>query len=50
MGSLALRLAMTLVRGMKENLFIKSIQDTILMMGRYTEPIKDVPSGNILPY
>ncbi|KAI7469911.1 hypothetical protein D0860_08346 [Hortaea werneckii] len=32
---------------MKEDLFIKSIQRTFLMMGRYTEPIEDVPSGNI---
>merc|ERR1712166_203612 len=36
------------IPGKKEDLFIKSIQRTILMMGRYTEPIKDVPSGNIL--
>ncbi|QIX00808.1 hypothetical protein AMS68_006325 [Peltaster fructicola] len=34
--------------GKKEDLFIKSIQRTILMMGRYTEPIDDVPAGNIL--
>lgn len=34
--------------GKKEDLFIKSIQRTILMMGRYTEPIEDVPAGNIL--
>ncbi|KAL1305378.1 hypothetical protein AAFC00_002272 [Neodothiora populina] len=34
--------------GRKEDLFIKSIQRTILMMGRYTEPIDDVPAGNIL--
>ncbi|KAI7543278.1 Elongation factor, partial [Hortaea werneckii] len=36
------------IPGKKEDLFIKSIQRTILMMGRYTEPIEDVPSGNIL--
>ncbi|RMY97547.1 hypothetical protein D0862_08008 [Hortaea werneckii] len=36
------------ILGRKEDLFIKSIQRTILMMGRYTEPIKDVPSCNIL--
>ena len=70
-GSLALRLAMTPVRGTlsvvsplvppalvsrsasyipckKEDLFIKSIQRTVLMMGRYTELIEDVPSGHIL--
>ena len=34
--------------GKKEDLFIKSIQRTILMMGKYTEPIEDVPAGNIL--
>ncbi|KXT17691.1 hypothetical protein AC579_9017 [Pseudocercospora musae] len=36
------------VPGKKEDLFVKSIQRTILMMGRYTEPIEDVPAGNIL--
>jgi elongation factor 2 len=35
------------VPGKKEDLCIKSIQRTILMMGRYTEPIEDVPCGNI---
>lgn len=33
--------------GKKEDLYQKSIQRTILMMGRYTEPIEDVPCGNI---
>ncbi|KAF8249877.1 elongation factor 2 [Wilcoxina mikolae CBS 423.85] len=33
--------------GRKEDLFIKAIQRTILMMGRYIEPIDDVPAGNI---
>ena len=33
--------------GKKEDLFIKAIQRTILMMGRFTEPIEDVPAGNI---
>uniref|UniRef100_A0A915JZM1 Tr-type G domain-containing protein n=1 Tax=Romanomermis culicivorax TaxID=13658 RepID=A0A915JZM1_ROMCU len=33
--------------GKKEDLYEKSIQRTILMMGRYTEPIEDCPSGNI---
>jgi elongation factor 2 len=28
-------------------LFVKSIQRTILMMGRYVEPIVDCPAGNI---
>jgi len=35
------------VPGKKEDLYEKSIQRTILMMGRYTEPIEDVPCGNI---
>jgi len=33
--------------GKKEDLYLKNIQRTILMMGRYTEPIEDVPCGNI---
>ncbi|XP_076465217.1 elongation factor 2-like [Babylonia areolata] len=33
--------------GKKEDLYDKSIQRTILMMGRYTESIEDVPCGNI---
>merc|ERR1719193_1040652 len=36
------------VPGKKEDLYQKSIQRTILMMGRYTEPIEDVPCGNIV--
>ena len=36
------------VPGRKEDLFVKAIQRTILMMGRYIEPIEDVPAGNIL--
>ncbi|KAL5003996.1 hypothetical protein ScPMuIL_017452 [Solemya velum] len=35
------------VPGKKEDLYQKSIQRTILMMGRYTEPIENVPCGNI---
>jgi len=35
------------VPGKKDDLYCKSIQRTILMMGRYTEPIEDVPCGNI---
>jgi len=35
------------VPGKKEDLYEKSIQRTILMMGRYTEAIEDVPCGNI---
>jgi len=34
------------VPGKKEDLFIKSIQRTVLMMGRNTEPVEDVPCGN----
>merc|ERR1712142_389857 len=34
--------------GKKEDLNINPIQRTILMMGRYTEPIEDVPCGNIV--
>merc|ERR1711962_1642397 len=36
------------VPGKKEDLYQKSIQRTILMMGRYIEPIEDVPCGNIV--
>jgi elongation factor 2 len=32
--------------GSKNDLSIKSIQRTVLMMGRTTEPIQDVPAGN----
>ena len=35
------------IPGKKEDLFIKSIQRTVLMMGRSTEPIEDLPAGNI---
>merc|ERR1711931_285322 len=35
------------VPGKKDDLYVKSIQRTIPMMGRYTEPIEDVPCGNI---
>ena len=34
--------------GRKEDLFIKAIQRTILMMGRYIEPIEEVPAGSIV--
>ncbi|KAF2762100.1 P-loop containing nucleoside triphosphate hydrolase protein [Pseudovirgaria hyperparasitica] len=33
--------------GNKQDLFIKAVQRTILMMGRFTEPIENVPAGNI---
>lgn len=32
--------------GKKDDLFIKNVQRTILMMGRYIEPIESVPAGN----
>merc|ERR1719481_2320305 len=35
------------VVGKKEDLYEKSIQRTILMMGRFVEAIEDVPAGNI---
>jgi elongation factor 2 len=34
--------------GRKDDLFIKSIQRVVLMMGRYTELIEDCPAGNIV--
>ncbi|KAK9494276.1 P-loop containing nucleoside triphosphate hydrolase protein [Lipomyces doorenjongii] len=34
--------------GKKDDLFIKAIQRTVLMMGRFIEPIDDVPAGNIV--
>ena len=34
--------------GKKDDLFIKNIQRTVLMMGRYTEPIEDCPCGNTI--
>jgi elongation factor 2 len=34
--------------GKKEDLFVKSVQRTVLMMGRYIEPIEDCPAGNII--
>ncbi|KAF8560161.1 P-loop containing nucleoside triphosphate hydrolase protein [Imleria badia] len=36
------------VPGKKEDLFVKSVQRTVLMMGRYIEPIEDCPAGNII--
>ncbi|RKP01013.1 hypothetical protein CXG81DRAFT_19155 [Caulochytrium protostelioides] len=36
------------VPGKKEDLFIKSIQRTVLMMGRVVESIDDCPAGNIV--
>ena len=34
--------------GKKEDLFVKSIQRTVLMMGRTIEPLEDCPAGNIV--
>merc|ERR1712110_760727 len=34
------------IPGKKEDLFLKPIQRTILMMGRYIEPIDSIPCGN----
>lgn len=36
------------IPGKKDDLFIKNIQRTILMMGRKTEQIEDCPCGNIV--
>jgi len=36
------------VPGKKEDLFVKNIQRTVLMMGRTTEPVDDCPCGNII--
>lgn len=36
------------VPGKKEDLYLKSIQRTILMMGRYIEPVDSCPAGNII--
>jgi elongation factor 2 len=34
------------IPGKKDDLFVKNIQRTVLMMGRYVEPIEDCPCGN----
>src|ERR1700761_2298957 len=36
------------VPGKKDDLFVKAIQRTVLMMGRTVEPIDDMPAGNII--
>jgi elongation factor 2 len=36
------------IPGKKEDLFLKSIQRTVLMMGRYIEPLDSCPAGNIV--
>merc|ERR1719273_589487 len=34
--------------GKKKDLYVKKIQRTLLMMGRYTEQISDCPAGNLI--
>lgn len=34
--------------GSKTDLHTKSIQRTVIMMGRYQEPVDDIPSGNLV--
>jgi elongation factor 2 len=34
--------------GKKDDLYIKAIQRTVLMMGRYIEPLETCPAGNIV--
>lgn len=36
------------IPGKKEDLFVKSIQRTVLMMGRTVDPLEDCPAGNIV--
>jgi elongation factor 2 len=36
------------VQGKKTDLFVKKIQRTVLMMGRYVEQIPDIPCGNTI--
>ena len=36
------------VQGSKKDLYIKKIQRTVLMMGRYVEQLPDCPCGNII--
>ncbi|THH05168.1 hypothetical protein EW145_g4990 [Phellinidium pouzarii] len=36
------------VPGKKDDLFIKAVQRTVLMMGSYVNPIEDCPAGNII--
>ena len=36
------------IPGKKDDLFVKSVQRTVLMMARYIEPFEDCPSGNIV--
>jgi len=36
------------VRGGKRDLYVKKVQRTLLMMGRNTEQVSDVPAGNVV--
>merc|ERR1711935_1272749 len=36
------------IPGSKKDLFVKKIQRTVLMMGRYVEQMADCPCGNII--
>jgi elongation factor 2 len=36
----------TMLPGKKSELWVKNIQRTVIMMGRYTEQVADVPAGN----
>nr|QPO14353.1 eukaryotic elongation factor 2 [Imasa heleensis] len=36
------------VFGKKDDLYVKAVQRTLLMMGRYQEPIESVPCGNVV--
>jgi len=36
------------IPGKKDDLFVKNIQRTVIMMGRYTEPVDDCPCGNTI--
>ena len=38
------------IPGKKEDLFVKAIQRTVLMMGRFVEPLDDCPAGNIVGF
>jgi len=36
------------VHGGKRDLYVKKVQRTLLMMGRFTEQVSDVPAGNVV--
>uniref|UniRef100_A0A6A7FW29 Elongation factor 2 n=1 Tax=Hirondellea gigas TaxID=1518452 RepID=A0A6A7FW29_9CRUS len=47
-GQLVRLMGPNYVTGSKKDLFIKKIQRTVLMMGRYIEQIVDCPCGNVI--